>query len=149
GMEVSSTKIRELISSGDLRATAKLLGRYHFLHGPVVHGRERGRTIGFPTANIDSETECMPPDGVYATRVVLDDGAFPSITNIGMRPTFNEAARSVEAHIFDFNRDIYGQRVKLEIVERIRGERKFENAEALRNQIALDLAKAREILATV
>ena len=149
GMEVSSTKIRELISSGDLRTTAKLLGRYHFLHGPVVHGRERGRTIGFPTANIDSETECMPPDGVYATRVVLDDGAFPSITNIGMRPTFNEAAGSVEAHIFDFNRDIYGQRVKLELIERIRGERKFENADALRNQIALDLAKAHEILATV
>src|SRR5579885_3576908 len=148
GMEVSSTKIRELISTGDMRGAAKLLGRYHFLHGPVVHGRERGRTIGFPTANIQSETECIPPDGVYATRVVLEDGAFASITNIGMRPTFNEDARSVEAHIFDFNRDIYGQRVKLELIERIRGEKKFESAEALRKQIAMDLDKAHEILAT-
>ena len=146
--EVSSTKIRQLISEGDLRGAAKLLGRYHFLHGPVVHGRERGRTIGFPTANIDSETECIPPDGVYATRVILEDGAFGSITNIGMRPTFNEAARSIEAHIFDFNRDIYGHRVKLEVIERIRGEKKFESPEALRNQIALDLAKAHEILAS-
>jgi riboflavin kinase/FMN adenylyltransferase len=149
GTEVSSTKVRELISTGDLRGAAKLLGRYHFVHGLVVRGRERGRTIGFPTANIDNETECVPPDGVYATRLVLEDGAFPSITNIGMRPTFNETTRSVEAHIFNFNRDIYGQRVKLELVEHIRGERKFENPEALRNQIALDLAKAREILATV
>lgn len=148
GMEVSSTKIRELISAGDMRSAAKLLGRYHFLHGPVVHGRERGRTIGFPTANIESETECIPPDGVYATRVILEDGAFGSITNIGMRPTFNESARSVEAHIFDFNRDIYGKRVKLELIDRIRGERKFESAEALRNQIALDLANAHEILAS-
>ena len=149
GTEVSSTKIRELISGGDLRGAAKLLGRYHFLHGPVVHGRERGRTIGFPTANIESETECFPPDGVYATRVVLDDGAFGSIANIGMRPTFDEGVRSVEAHIFDFNRDIYGQRAKLELIERIRGERKFESGEALRNQIAMDLTRARQILATV
>jgi riboflavin kinase/FMN adenylyltransferase len=148
GMEVSSTKIRGLISEGDLRTAAKLLGRYHFLHGPVVHGRERGRTIGFPTANLESATECVPPDGVYATRVILEDGAHASITNIGMRPTFNEAARSIEAHIFDFNRDIYDQRVKLELIERIRGERKFESPEALRNQIALDLARAHEILAT-
>ena|SRR5208282_3335598 len=148
GTEVSSTKVRELISSGDVRGGSKLLGRYHFLHGPVVHGRERGRTIGFPTANLESETECMPPDGVYATRVILDDGKFGSITNIGMRPTFNEPARTVEAHIFDFNRDIYDQRIKLELIERIRGERKFESPGALRNQIALDLSKAREILAT-
>ena len=148
GTEVSSTKIREQISAGDLRGAAKLLGRHHFLHGPVVHGRERGRTIGFPTANLQSETECIPPDGVYATRVVLDDGAFASITNIGMRPTFNEVVRTIEAHIFDFNRDIYDQRVKLELIERIRGERKFESPDALRNQIALDLAKAHEILAS-
>jgi riboflavin kinase / FMN adenylyltransferase len=149
GVAVSSTKVRELIRAGDLRAAAKLLGRIHFLHGEVVHGRERGRTIGFPTANIASDTECIPPDGVYATRILLDDGAWGSITNIGMRPTFAEAARSIEAHIFDFDRDIYGQRVKLEVIERIRPERKFESAEALRHQIALDLSKAKEILASV
>jgi riboflavin kinase / FMN adenylyltransferase len=149
GMAVSSTKVRELIHAGDLRGAAKLLGRFHFLHGQVVHGRERGRTIGFPTANLASDTECIPPDGVYATRLVLEDGAWGSITNIGMRPTFAESARSIEAHVFDFDRDIYDQRVKLEVIERIRPERKFESAEALRHQIALDLSKAKEILASV
>jgi riboflavin kinase/FMN adenylyltransferase len=147
GIEVSSTKVREMIRGADLRNSAKLLGRYHFIHGPVIHGRERGRAIGFPTANVESETECIPPDGVYATRVVLDDGAYGSITNIGMRPTFSEKARTIEAHIFNFDRDIYGQRVKIDLIERIRPERKFDSAEALKNQIALDLSKAREILA--
>ncbi|HYK64067.1 MAG TPA: riboflavin biosynthesis protein RibF, partial [Patescibacteria group bacterium] len=147
GVEVSSTKIREAITSADLRGAARLLGRYHFLSGPVVRGRERGRTIGFPTANLACETECLPPDGVYATRVVLDDGAYPSITNIGMRPTFAESERSIEAHIFEFARDLYGQRIKLELVERVRAERKFDNADALKAQIALDLVRVREILA--
>jgi riboflavin kinase/FMN adenylyltransferase len=146
GLEVSSTKVREAISAGDLRGAARLLGRYHFLRGPVVRGRERGRTIGFPTANLASETECIPPDGVYATRVILDDGAYAAITNIGMRPTFSETERSIEAHIFDFTRDLYGTRIKLELIERIRAERKFDNADALKAQIALDLSKVREIL---
>jgi len=148
GMEVSSTKIRELISNGDMRSAAKLLGRYHFLHGTVVRGRERGRTIGFPTANLESETECLPPDGVYAARVVLDDGHYASITNIGMRPTFNETARSIEAHIFEFNRDIYGHRIKLQFIERIRAEKKFASADELKHQIAQDLNRVREILAS-
>jgi riboflavin kinase/FMN adenylyltransferase len=126
---------------------ARLLGRNHFLSGTVVHGRERGRTIGFPTANLDSATECLPPDGVYATRVILPDGAFASITNIGMRPTFAEPARTIEAHIFDFDRDIYGARIQLEIVERIRGERKFDSGQALAAQIAEDLKRAKAILA--
>jgi riboflavin kinase/FMN adenylyltransferase len=147
GIEISSTKVREAIAIGDMHRASRLLGRYHFLSGPVVRGRERGRTIGFPTANLASETECIPPDGVYATRVILDDGAYPSITNVGMRPTFAESARSIEAHIFDFTRDIYGQRIKLELVERIRPERKFDTPDALKAQIAIDLSKAREILA--
>jgi riboflavin kinase / FMN adenylyltransferase len=147
GVEISSSKIRELIEAAEMPAAARLLGRPHFLSGTVVHGRERGRTIGFPTANLDSFTECIPPDGVYATRVVLPDGSYPSITNIGMRPTFHETARSIEAHIFDFNRDIYDRTIRLEIVERIRPERKFESSEALGRQIAEDLKRAREILA--
>jgi len=149
GVEVSSTKVREVIAAGDLSQAARLLGRYHFLRGTVVHGRERGRTIGFPTANLDSETECIPPDGVYATRVVLPEGAYPSITNIGMRPTFQESVRSIEAHIFDFNRDLYDRTIKLEIIERVRPERKFESAAALGQQIALDLKRAKEILAAI
>ncbi len=148
GEVVSSTRVRELIAAGEMRTAARLLGRNHFLSGPVVHGRERGRTIGFPTANIDSATECLPPDGVYATRVILPDGAFASITNIGMRPTFAEPARTIEAHIFDFDRDIYGAKVRLEILERIRGERKFDSGQALAAQIAEDLKRAKEILAS-
>lgn len=146
--EVSSTRIRELIAAGDLRAAARLLGRCHFLRGEVVHGRERGRTIGFPTANLEPQTECLPPDGVYATRLMLPDGALPAITNIGMRPTFGEPQRSIEAHVFDFNCDLYGARVKLEIVERIRPERKFDSGETLSRQIAQDVRRAREILAS-
>jgi riboflavin kinase / FMN adenylyltransferase len=147
GIVVSSTQVRAMIEAGDMKRAAILLGRPHFLRGPVVHGRERGRTIGFPTANIQSRTECLPPDGVYATRVVMEDGSYPSITNIGMRPTFGEPERSIEAHIFDFNRDIYDREVKLEIAERIRPERKFESAQALAAQIASDLQRAKEILA--
>ena len=148
GAPVSSTRVRELIAAGEMRAATRLLGRRHFLSGTVVHGRERGRTIGFPTANLESATECLPPDGVYATRVILFDGAFASITNIGMRPTFAEPARTIEAHIFDFDRDVYGARIRLEIVERIRGERKFESGQALAAQIAEDLKRAKEILAS-
>jgi riboflavin kinase / FMN adenylyltransferase len=147
GAVVSSTRVRELIAAAEMRMVAELLGRAHFLGGTVVHGRERGRTIGFPTANLDSATECQPPDGVYATRVILPDGAFASITNIGMRPTFAEPARTIEAHIFNFDRDIYGTRIRLEIVERIRSERKFESGQALAAQIAEDLKRAKEILA--
>jgi len=147
GMEVSSTKVREVIGAGDLSTAANLLGRAHFLSGPVVHGRERGRKIGFPTANIQSRTECLPPDGVYATRLILDDGPYASITNIGMRPTFAEPERTIEAHVFDFKRDIYDQEVRLEMIERIRPERKFDSGEALAAQIASDLKRARQILA--
>ncbi len=146
-MEVSSTRVREAITAGDLALVTRMLGRRHFLSGPVIHGRERGRTIGFPTANVAPRTECIPPDGVYATRIILADGAYPSITNIGMRPTFAEPARTFEAHIFDFNRDIYGQEVKLEIIERIRPERKFASGQELAAQIAADLQRAKEILA--
>jgi riboflavin kinase / FMN adenylyltransferase len=147
GIAVSSTQVRQMISGGEMKRVAALLGRSHFLRGPVVHGRERGRAIGFPTANIQSRTECLPPDGVYATQVVLEEGRYPSITNIGMRPTFGEPERTIEAHIFNFNRDIYGREVKLEVAERIRPERKFESAQALAAQIASDLQRAKEILA--
>ncbi len=147
GVAVSSTQVRAMIKAGDMTRAARLLGRPHFLRGTVVHGRERGRTIGFPTANIQSRTECWPPDGVYATRMVLDEGTYPSITNIGMRPTFAEPERTIEAHIFNFDSDIYGREVKLEIIARIRPERKFESAQALATQIAADLQRAKEILA--
>lgn len=148
--EVSSTRIRELIAAGDVRSVARLLGRYHFFSGRVIHGRKRGRSLGFPTANIENRTECVPPDGVYATRVIIgrDPAPLPSITNIGVRPTFGESTRAIESHIFDFNRDLYGQRVRLELVEHIRGERKFASPKELADQIALDIARVKEVLAT-
>jgi len=145
-IEVSSTKVRELIFNGDLKGAASLLGRYHFLTGTVVHGRERGREIGFPTANIASETECVPADGVYASRVVLPEGAHPAICNIGVRPTFGESQRAIEAHIFHFDRDLYGHKVRIEMIERIRPEQKFASAEELSRQIALDVRRAKEII---
>jgi riboflavin kinase/FMN adenylyltransferase len=145
--DVSSTRVREVILKGDLKRAADLLGRYHFLSGTVIRGRERGRQIGFPTANLACETECLPPDGVYASRVLLDDGAYPAITNIGMRPTFAESQRSIEAHIFDFDRDLYGQKIRLELIERVRPEQKFPSAEALGRQIALDIQRVKEIIA--
>jgi riboflavin kinase/FMN adenylyltransferase len=147
-LEVSSTKVRELISAGDMRTAARLLGRYHFLRGTVVRGRKRGRTIGFPTANLESETECVPPDGVYAARAVLPDGQCGAIANIGMRPTFNETTRSIEAHLFNFDRDLYGERMRLELVERIRGERKFTSPKDLARQIEVDISRVKEILAS-
>ena len=147
GIVVSSTQVRQLISTGEMKRAAALLGRPHFVRGSVEHGRERGRTIGFPTANIRSSTECLPADGVYATRIVLEESSYPSITNIGMRPTFGEPQRTIETHIFNFDRDIYGREVKLEIAERIRPERKFESAQALAAQISTDLRRAKEILA--
>ena len=147
GMEVSSTRVRDVVAAGDMRTAANLLGRPHFVSGLVVHGRERGRTIGFPTANIQSGTECLPPDGVYATRLHLPDGSkHGSITNIGMRPTFAEPERTIEAHVFDFDRDIYGAQIRLDLIERIRPERKFESGAALAAQIKADLRRAREIL---
>lgn len=148
GMEVSSTQIRELIAEGDVRNAARLLGRHHFLRGRIVRGRERGRTIGFPTANLESETECVPADGVYAGRLLLVDGHYDAVVNIGMRPTFNEPLHSIEAHIFDFDRDLYGERVKLDLIDRIRGEQKFASARELSHQITLDISRAKEILAS-
>jgi len=146
GIGVSSSKVRELIAAAELKTAAELLGRYHFLSGQVVRGRERGRRIGFPTVNLEPETECVPPDGVYPTRVILEDGIYPSITNIGIRPTFNESERTIEAHIFDFDRELYGEKIKLEFVERIRPERKFDSPKALSDRIALDVRRVKEIL---
>lgn len=146
-LEVSSTRIRRLIAAGDLRAAAALLGRNHFLSGVVVPGDGRGRRLGFPTANLQSATECVPPHGIYATRVVLPEAANPSATSIGVRPTFGRSEPTIETYIFDFDHDLYGTKVRVEFVERIRDELRFESVEALKAQMALDVRRAREILA--
>ena len=123
---VSSTRVRRLVSEGRVDEAGALMGHYHFIDGVVVHGYERGRKIGFPTANLATENELFPPHGVYATTVTIDGIIRRSITNIGVRPTFDGPGDvSVETHIFDFDRDIYGTRLRLAFVQRMRAERAF------------------------
>ncbi len=141
---VSSTRVRRLIAEGRVDEAATLLGHHYFLDGIVVHGLQRGRILGFPTANLETENELIPPDGVYATLVTLDGVVFPSVTNIGIRPTFHETpARVIETHLLDVDRDLYGARMRLSFVQRVRDERTFDGIEALKGQINADCQRAR------
>ena len=109
-------------------------------------GQHRGRDLGFPTANLCSENELIPPRGVYATTVTLDGVTFPAMTNIGTRPTFEEAEDTViETHVLDFDRDLYGAKLKLGFVQRLRDEKRFENIDALKQQIAHDRGQAQSL----
>lgn len=150
GQIVSSTQIRQLLVTGEVRQAAELLGRYPSLTGPVVQGAQRGRSIGFPTANIAVPPECLlPANGVYATyvREADDSPRLPSVTNVGVRPSFEGKERTVEAYIFDFDRSLYGQQLTVELVEHLRPEKKFNSVEELRAQIRHDADQARELLA--
>jgi riboflavin kinase/FMN adenylyltransferase len=141
---VSSTRIRRLISEARVDEAAALLGHPYCIDGVVVRGDERGRTIGFPTANLCTKNELVPPHGVYATTAIIDGIVRPSITNIGTRPTVDESGRTViETHIFDIDRDLYGATLRLAFVQRLRDERTFESVEALKTQIAADCSRAR------
>ncbi len=145
---VSSTRIRTLLAAGEVGEACRLLGRVHDVTGRVVRGDQRGRTIGFPTANLDPEKVVLPSDGVYAVVAkVLDEPAIlHGVANLGVRPTF-EAGRSVEVHLFDFDRDVYDQRLRVGFVARVRGEKKFDGLEELVAQIGRDADEARKILA--
>lgn len=141
---VSSTRVRRLLSEGRVDEAGALLGHTFFLDGTVVEGARRGRTIGFPTANIATDNELLPPHGVYATTATVGGVAYASVTNIGVRPTVDQAgALSIETHIFDFAGDLYGQRVRVGFVQRLRDERRFESLDALKAQIAADSERAR------
>jgi riboflavin kinase/FMN adenylyltransferase len=151
GERVSSSAIRLAVRSGDVARASRMLGRFHEVQGRVVQGDQRGRTIGFPTANLFPEPVLPPCDGVYAViarelggseRVVLE-----GIANLGTRPTF-AAGRSVEVHLFDFARDIYGAELRVGFVERVRGERRFSGVAELKEQILRDCDSARETLRT-
>ncbi|HYE90504.1 MAG TPA: bifunctional riboflavin kinase/FAD synthetase [Terriglobales bacterium] len=146
GTPVSSSAIRAALQRGDLAAANAMLGRPYFLAGEVVTGNRRGRTIGFPTANVRSERPVLVPPGVYACRLAIDGTAHPAVLNAGVRPTFGETVFTLEAHVLDFSGDLYGRRVRLDLVERLREERKFEGADALVAQIARDVAAARAAL---
>ena len=143
---VSSTRIRGALAEGEMEEVARLLGRPYAVRGPVLHGDERGRTIGFPTLNIGvAPDRALPPNGVYVTRARLGDRTFEAVTNIGTRPTFDDSNnRKVETHLLDFEGDLYGQVVSIELLSRLRAEFKFSSAEALVEQIQADVAAARE-----
>lgn len=135
---VSSSLIRELLSQGRVDAVADLLGRPYTLSGEVIHGRKLGRTMGYPTANLQLPDLLLPKNGVYETRVTVDGDSLPAVTNIGTRPTVNGAATSIESHLLGFDRMIYGKTITLSFVRYLREERKFPTPEALFAQIRAD-----------
>src|ERR1043165_5252751 len=146
GHRVSSSRVRTLIERGQVRQAAQYLGRFHFISGRVVPGRGRGGDMGFPTANIESATEAVPLDGIYATMLEVGGRRLQSATSIGVNPTFGAGPRTIESYVFDFDRDLYGRDVKLYFIERIREEKKFSSSESLAEQIKQDVANVREIL---
>ena len=147
---VSSTRIRRLIAEGRVDEAGALLGHHYFIDGLVQRGAGRGRTIGVPTANIRSVNELSPPAGVYATTVTIDEVVRPSISNIGMRPTFGDVdAPVIETHIFDYDRDLYDRELRLSFVQRLRDERAFADVDALRAQIDADCRSARRLFGRI
>ena len=147
GGRVSSTVIRDSVTAGDVAGASELLGRPFSLCGKVVVGDGRGKTLGFPTANLDySEDRLAPGNGVYATWACVGDDRYMAATNVGVRPTFGENERIVEAFLLDFDGDLYGKDITLEFVGRLRDELRFESAEALVTQMHVDVEQARETL---
>lgn len=147
GHDVSSSAVRRAVAAGDVSLAAALLGRPHRLGGRVVHGRQRGASIGFPTANVRVRAGMSPPDGVYAVRVQHREAWYNGVVNIGTNPTFGDAPRTLEAHLFDFDGDVYGEWLSVSFIARLRGEIMFPSVETLVAQIACDAEQARTILA--
>ena len=145
---VKSTTIRRQIADGDVSSAARLLGRNFAVRGVVVRGQERGRELGFPTANVEVAPDLViPGNGIYATRARLDSGTYMAATSIGVRPTFDDGPeRTIEAYLLDFSDDIYGQTVCLEFVQRLRGEEKFDTVEALLDQMNRDVMQTKDVL---
>jgi riboflavin kinase/FMN adenylyltransferase len=147
---VSSTRIRRLVSEGRVDEAAALLGRHYILDGTVVPGDARGRLLGFPTANLDTANELIPPHGVYATLALLDGRFHRAVTNIGVRPTFGGADRpTIETHLLDFSGELYGRRLQIAFAQRLRDERTFAGREALQRQIESDISRTRDLFQRV
>lgn len=144
---ISSTRVRECIRAGEVRQAARLLGRPYTFCGEVEADRGVGRGMQIPTANLVPDPELVhPANGVYATFACVDENRYRSITNVGVRPTFGLHQLRVETHLLDYKGDLYGKRLRLEFIERLRGEIRFESKEALKAQIVSDMEKVREIL---
>jgi len=147
GLVVSSSTIREALAEGDMKKVEKLIGRFFSLTGKVVTGDRRGRSLGFPTANLDLRPDqALPADGIYATITHTDDNSLPSVTNIGIRPTFDEKKRLVETYILDFQGDLLGQKITVDLVDRLRDEKRFDTVDELKAQITKDVEQSRKIL---
>ena len=143
---VSSSAVRRAVAAGDVALATALLGRPHRLGGRVVRGRQRGKGLGFPTANVDARVGMWPPDGVYAVRVERGGALLDGVANIGTNPTFGAQPRTLEVFLFDFDADLYGERLTVAFIERLRGELTFASVEALVAQIGRDADQARALL---
>jgi riboflavin kinase/FMN adenylyltransferase len=147
---VSSTRVRRLVSEGRVDEAGALLGHHYFIDGTVAAGARRGRELGFPTANLQTENELLPPAGVYATMAAIEGVALPSVTNVGVRPTFGAGDRThVETHLLGMSRDLYGRRVRLSFVQRLRDERAFPDIDALKSQIEADCRAAERLFGRI
>ncbi|MEE9239368.1 MAG: bifunctional riboflavin kinase/FAD synthetase [Thermodesulfobacteriota bacterium] len=146
GEIVSSTAIRNLVKEGNIVKAGKFLGYNFYIEGQVKEGERRGRQIGFPTANLDTDWDILPKVGVYATLAHVDGIVLNSITNVGYRPTFGNNELVIETHIFNFNEDIYKKRIEVEFVDRVRDEQKFNGPQALVEQIKKDVDRVNVIL---
>ena len=143
---VSSTRIRRLVAEARMDEAAALLGHPYFLDGIVVEGKRRGRELGFPTANLETANELIPPNGVYATTLEVDGIVHAAMTNIGVRPTFADDMRtSIETHVLGFDGDLYGRTVRLAFVQRLRDERRFDDLDGLKTQIEADKRRAERL----
>ncbi|RLB69675.1 MAG: riboflavin biosynthesis protein RibF [Deltaproteobacteria bacterium] len=147
GKVVSSTRVRQHIMAGEVMAASRLLGRYYSVEGVVKPGKNRGKDLGFPTANIRSEAELYPREGVYAVWVEYDGQRFQGVVSIGYNPTFGDTGLTVEVHILDFSGDLYGESIKIIFLERLRDTIAFTEVASLKVQIANDIRAARRIFA--
>jgi riboflavin kinase/FMN adenylyltransferase len=143
---VSSTRIRRLVAEGRVDEAGALLGHHYAIGGTVVHGAARGRLLGFPTANLSTDNELVPPTGVYATAAEISGTRWPAVTNIGVRPTFESAgAVTIETHVLGLDADVYGAPLSLSFIQRLRDERRFPDVDALKEQIQADVRRARRL----
>jgi riboflavin kinase/FMN adenylyltransferase len=141
GAVVSSSNIRKLLWEGEIEKAATLLGRFYEIEGEVIKGKSRGKTLGFPTANIQTSNE-IAPGGVFLSEVYLDGKKYPSLTNIGIRPTFHQRDLNIESYILHFDSDLYGKKIRIRFLKRVRDEINFDSPEALSFQIQKDIQAA-------
>ncbi len=144
---VSSTAIRQMILSGNVRDAKKLLGRFFEVSGTIIEGRRRGASLGFPTANLRVTSQASPRTGVYVVEAEIEGQTYGGAANLGYNPTFGDVDLSLEVHLFDFNQDVYGKQISVRFLDRLRDEKRFSGPDELIEQIRKDVATARKILA--